>query len=119
MLRAMGDPDINLLFAIYSMYNCDDFDRVASISGSLWFPGFLEYVFDNRMKVTPDRIYMSLGDKEKKTGNPQLSKVQINTEAMVKHFKDAGISVTWELNPGNHFTDSSGRCAAGINALVR
>ena len=62
---------------------------------------------------------MSLGDKEKKTGNPQLSKVQINTEAMVKHFKDAGISVTWELNPGNHFTDSSGICAAGINALVR
>ena len=26
------------LFALYSAYRCDAFDRVASMSGSLWFP---------------------------------------------------------------------------------
>ena len=31
------------LFALYAMYQCDTFDRVASMSGSLWFPEFKEY----------------------------------------------------------------------------
>ena len=31
------------LFALYSMYHTDRFDRVASMSGSLWFPDFKEY----------------------------------------------------------------------------
>ena len=54
------------LFAIYSMYNCDDFDRVASISGSLWFPGFLEYVFDNRMKLLPTGYICRLEIKKRR-----------------------------------------------------
>ena len=32
------------LFALYAMYRCDCFARVASMSGSLWFPKFREYV---------------------------------------------------------------------------
>ena len=32
------------LFALYAMYRCDCFAWVASMSGSLWFPKFREYV---------------------------------------------------------------------------
>ena len=107
------------LFAIYSMFNCDAFDRAASISGSMWFPGFTEYVLSHEVKKNPDRIYMSLGDKECKTRDPRLKTVQDKTRAMVRHFKNKGIPVTWELNPGNHFTDPAGRCARGIISLTR
>jgi hypothetical protein len=105
------------LFAVYSMYCCDEFDRVASISGSMWFPGFKEYVFEHSMKKIPDRVYMSLGDREGRTKDQRLGTVRENSEAIVKHFTDIGISVAWELNPGNHFTNASLRCARGIGAL--
>ena len=107
------------LFAVYSLYNCDAFDRVASVSGSMWFPGFTDYVFGHEMQKKPEMIYLSLGDKEKKTKNPVLRKVQDNTEILAGHFKDEGIQVTWELNPGNHFADASARFARGIDLLTR
>lgn len=106
------------LFALYSAYRCDRFQRVASMSGSLWFPDFLEYVLQHDFPRRPDRIYLSLGDKEAKTGNPVLKTVQDNTEAIAEHFRKMGIDVTWELNPGNHFKDPALRSAKGIKALL-
>ena len=53
------------LFALYAMYRCDAFERAASISGSLWFPDFLDFTTGHDMLRKPDRIYLSLGDKEK------------------------------------------------------
>lgn len=65
----------------------------------------------------PDRLYLSMGDKEKKTRHPLLRTVQDNTEALVKHYRQLGIGVTFELNPGNHFQDAALRSAKGIIAI--
>ena len=105
------------LFALYAMYRCDAFDRAASISGSLWFPDFLEFAAGHDMLRKPDRIYLSLGDKEKKTRHPLLKTVQDNTEALAKHYRQLGIEVTFELNPGNHFQDAALRSAKGMTAI--
>ena len=104
------------LFALYAMYRCHAFDRAASISGSLWFPDFREFAVGHNMLRQPDRIYLSLGDKEKKTRHPLLKTVQDNTEALAKHYRQLGIAVTFELNPGNHFQDAALRSAKGIIA---
>lgn len=106
------------LFAIYAMYRTDVFDRVASMSGSLWFPDFKEYCMENEIKKQPDKLYLSLGDKEAKTRNNLLMTVQDNTEALVEYYKGLGIDVTWELNPGNHFKDAALRSAKGITAIL-
>ena len=68
------------LFALYAIYQTDVFSRVGCMSGSLWFPGFKEYIFSHEPKCRPDRIYFSLGDRETKTRNPVLKTVQENTE---------------------------------------
>ena len=107
------------LFAVYALYNCELFDRAASISGSMWFPGFREYVFEHEIKKKPERLYLSLGDKERRTKNPLLRQVQDNTEAIAGYFKDKGVPVIWELNPGNHFADAPARFAKGIDLLTR
>ena len=106
------------LFALWACYNCDVFDRVASISGSLWFPDFKDYAFNHSMKKIPDRIYLSLGDAEAKTKNPTLKTVQNNTEEIFEHYKRLGLDVTWELNPGNHFKNAALRSAKGIMAIL-
>ena len=72
------------LFALYAMYRCDCFARVASMSGSLWFPKFREYVLRHELMRQPEMLYMSLGDAEAKTKHAVLKTVQENTEAIVQ-----------------------------------
>ncbi len=106
------------LFALYAMYRCNIFDRVASMSGSLWFPEFKEFVFSQEVKKKPGRLYLSLGDREAKTRNPFLKTIQENTEAIFEHYKRIGLDVVWELNPGNHFKDAALRSAKGIKSIL-
>ena len=106
------------LFALYALYRCDVFDCAASISGSLWFPKFREYVAKNSMKKLPDKIYLSLGDREANTKNPLLKTVQENTEFIAEHYKKLNINVSFELNRGGHFKDAEIRSAKGITAII-
>ena len=121
-LRALDAPDCNLLvaglFALYAMYRCDCFARVASMSGSLWFPKFREYVLRHELMRKPEMLYMSLGDAEAKTKHAVLKTVQENTEAILQHYQELGVDVRWELNPGNHFRDVAMRSAKGIKAIL-
>ena len=106
------------LFALYALYRTDIFARAASMSGSLWFPEFTDFVKSHDMKRAPEKLYLSLGDKEAKTRNPYLKTVQENTEAAVQLYRDRGLDVTWELNPGNHFRDAELRSAKGILGIL-
>ena len=106
------------LFAVYALYQTDIFDRAASMSGSLWFPDFTDYVFKHEMLRKPEKLYLSLGDREANTKNRMLMTVQRNTEELVDHYKNLGLAVTWELNPGNHFKDAALRSAKGIKAIL-
>ena len=106
------------LFAVYAMYKTDVFDRVASMSGSLWFYDFIEYCKRNDCRKLPDKIYFSLGDKEANTRNPVLKTVEDNTRELSEYFKKLGSEVIFELNPGNHFTDTILRSAKGIKAIL-
>ena len=102
------------LFAVYSAYRTDKFSRVVSASGSLWFPGFMDFVCENEMRGRPDSIYLSLGDKEAKTRNQLLCRVQENTERLAGLYSRRGIPTRFEMNPGNHFTEPGERMAKGI-----
>ncbi len=106
------------LFALYALYHTDVFECAASMSGSLWFPDFKEYVFSHEMKKKPEKIYLSLGDKESNTRNRYLKAVQDNTESIAAHFREEGMDVTFEMNPGNHFKDATLRSAKGILAII-
>lgn len=72
--RGIAGYSLAGLFALWSVYQTDLFDRAASISGSLWFDGFLEFMKANTPKVK--FIYLSLGDKEKAAKNPRLAAVE-------------------------------------------
>ncbi|VEH03002.1 Predicted hydrolase of the alpha/beta superfamily [Slackia heliotrinireducens] len=106
------------LFAIWSMYQCGEFARVASMSGSLWFPDFVEYATARRTVRTPERLYLSLGDEEARTNNALLSTVADRNVALAKHYRRQGIDVTYELNPGDHYQDAALRSAKGIKAIL-
>ncbi len=107
------------LFSLYSLYRLDCFSLAASVSGSLWYPSFDEFVFSHQRKKKPDKIYLSVGDKEKKTSNPFLSKVEEKTKEIYEYYKSLELPVLYELNKGNHFADVSLRLAKAIAFLQK
>lgn len=116
--RGLAGYSLAGLFALYAMYGTDAFSRVASMSGSLWFPGIREYILSHEAKRSPDCLYFSLGDKESKTRNPVLQTVRENTEIIQHYYQSKGIRSVFELNPGNHYNHAAGRTAAGIAWLL-
>lgn len=111
---AIAGYSLGGLFAIYSLYKTDIFSRAVSASGSMWFPGFLDFVRKNEMLVKPKRVYFSLGDKEAKTRNQMLRTVEDNTKEICELIKNNGIESIFEMNEGNHFKDADLRLAKGI-----
>lgn len=116
--RGIAGYSLAGLFALYAIYRTDMFSRVGCISGSLWFPGFKEYIFSHEPKSRPDCIYFSLGDKEAKTRNPVLKTVQENTEEIQTFYQNKGIDTVLQLNPGNHFVRGIERTVVGIQWLL-
>lgn len=112
--RGIAGYSLAGLFALYSIYQTDLFSRVGSMSGSLWFPGMKEYIFSHELKLRPDCMYFSLGDKESKTRNTVLQSVQKNTEEIHAFYQSKGIDTVFQLNPGNHYNHAAERTAAGI-----
>lgn len=96
------------------------FQRIGAVSGSFWFPGLLDYV-DQQLgggAVSLTHAYLSLGDREARTPNPQIMHVQENAELLAAKLRDAGITSTFELNRGNHFQNVDGRIQNALNWLV-
>ena len=106
------------LFTTWAATQCSLFERVASVSGSLWYPDFVKYVAGNRPNSTVRRAYFSLGDAEPRTRNRTMRSVLEDTCRVAERFEQFGVATRFELNPGNHFTDEDLRTARGIRWLL-
>ena len=116
---ALAGYSLGGLFALYATTRTDMFARVASASGSLWYPGFVEYVRTHGPLREPDCLYLSLGDREGRTNNPLMRPVEENTRLLAGHYQGAGIHAVLEMNPGGHFRDAVRRTARGIAWLLQ
>ena len=97
------------------------FQRIGAVSGSFWFPGLLGYV-DQQLRggvVGLTHAYLSLGDREARTPNPQIMHVRENAELLASRLEKAGITSTFELNRGNHFQNVEGRMQKALNWLLK
>lgn len=97
------------------------FQRIGAVSGSFWFPGLLDYVDQqlNGGAVGLTHAYLSLGDREARTPNPQIMHVRENAELLASRFENAGITSMFDLNRGNHFQNVEGRMQKALNWLVK
>lgn len=94
------------------------FESVGSVSGSLWYDGFLEWM-KTREEFHCDRYYFSLGNKEKDGKNKRLSVVEDATLEAIELLKSKGKEVFFEYNEGNHFgplIERIEKAIVGINA---
>ena len=105
------------LFALYSGYKTDIFKRIASASGSMWYPNFEKYVKENKISKNIDKIYFSLGNKEKNSKIEILKTVEDKTKEIYDYLSN-NINTIYEENQGNHFQDGILRMAKGIKWIL-
>ena len=100
--RYLVGVSLSGLFAVWATAKENLFEGVGSVSGSLWYDGFLEW-----MKGEKDfhcsRYYFSLGEKEKEGKNKRLAAVEEATLEAVDMLKSIEKEVLFEYNEGNHF----------------
>lgn len=97
------------------------FQHIGAVSGSFWFPGLLDYV-DHQLSagaVGLTHAYLSLGDREARTPNPQIMHVRENAELLANKLENAEITSTFELNRGNHFQNIEGRMQKALDWLLK
>ena len=116
--RGLAGYSLAGLFTVYALYKTELFSRAASMSGSLWYPGFKDFALQNTLCKTPQHLYFSLGDKEARARNQYLKTVQQCTKELAAYYRSLGINTCYELNPGGHYRDITSRSAAGIKWLL-
>ena len=115
---AIAGYSLGGLFAVYATYKTDIFKKVASASGSFWFPNFVEYIKENEMKYKIQSMYFSLGNKESKVRNQVIEKIEKKKKEIENIYHSQGIKTIYEENEGNHFSEPDLRMAKGIKWIL-
>lgn len=105
----IGGYSLAGLFALWAAYRTGRFAGTAAASPSVWFPGFPEFMRNNRIQTSA--VYLSLGDREEKTRNPVMAAVGNRIREAEDILKNQGVRCRLEWNPGNHFRDADIRTA--------
>ena len=105
------------LFAVWASTKTNKFEYVASISGSFWFDGFVEWF--KEQELLAERYFLSLGDKEMKAKNERLASVGSCTESILQIIQDKSKEVTFVSDEGNHFEFFRERIEKAISSSKR
>lgn len=116
--RTVAGYSLAGLFATWTAFNSSTFSRIASASGSLWYPDFARFVTEAPLARPIDCAYFSLGSKEAKTPSRLLRNVATGTHEVVVAFRSKGVPTQFESNPGNHFKEPALRMARGITWAI-
>jgi len=116
--RCLAGYSMAGLFAMWTAFHSDVFTRILSASGSMWYPGWLEYVHGHELAAPLQGAYLSVGDKESTSRNAVLQTVGERTRQVATLLAERGTVTTFQLNPGNHFKNPPLRVARGIKWLL-
>lgn len=107
------------LFSLYAIYEDSIYAGAVSCSGSLWYPGWDEFISGKEPKSEVN-VYLSLGDKEPLIKNPVMSRVGDVTLKQYELLKASPMvnRITFEWNEGGHFAGASDRVAKGIANIL-
>ena len=97
----IGGYSLSGLFSLWAACQTDLFSGIAAASPSVWFPGFIDYM--KEYKIKSKNVYLSLGNKEEKTRNPVMAKVGDCIREGHAWIKAEGVNCTLEWNQGGHF----------------
>ena len=103
--RTLLGVSLSGLFAVWSAFNTNAFTNIISLSGSLWYDGFVEWMKEQTPSPQLEKVCMLLGEKEKNAKEKRMATVEESTLAAANFLKEkTSASVTFELVEGTHFS---------------
>ena len=103
--RALLGVSLSGLFAVWAAFNTDAFTNVISISGSLWYDGFIGWMGESTPSPKIRKVCMLLGEREKNAKDKRMSTVEERTVAASNILKaKTNAVVSFELVEGTHFS---------------
>ena len=103
--RTILGVSLSGLFALWSAFNTNAFSNIISISGSLWYDGFVDWMEEQTLSPSVRKVCMLLGEKEKNAKDKRMATVEDRTVAVANTLKEkTSASITFELVEGTHFS---------------
>lgn len=103
--RTLLGVSLSGLFAAWSTFNTDAFTNIISISGSLWYDGFVDWMKENTPSPNIKKVCMLLGEKEKQAKEKRMATVEECTHTAANILKERSCAdVMFELVEGTHFS---------------
>ena len=116
--RTLLGVSLSGLFAVWTAFNTDAFTNIISISGSLWYDGFVDWMKEQTPSPQLKKICMLLGEKEKNAKEKRMATVEERTLAAADILKEKNqAAVTFELVEGTHFSPILPRMERAMMAL--
>ncbi len=115
--RSLIGVSMSGLFALWQWMECDTFENIASLSGSFWYEGFLEWIKSLPIPEKTGKAYFLLGDKESQSKVKTFNTVALNTDEIVLLLQQAGINICFDSVPGDHYSDPIPRLDKAFTAL--
>lgn len=109
------------LFSLYALYHCGAFGRVASLSGSLWYEGWVEEMRTHEPVNKEARVYLSLGSAESRSRNERMARVGDCTQAAADILRgqlENTANLKFEWNSGGHFSNIPQRFVRAVRWLM-
>ncbi len=115
--RSLIGVSMSGLFALWQWMVCDTFTSIASLSGSFWYEGFVDWMKHINIPIKTGSGFFLLGDQEAKANVKEFQSVAVDTREVITILRDAGIKAEFKSVPGNHFSDPIPRLNAAMDAL--
>ena len=112
--RAVCGYSLGGLFALYALVQTEAFVACASISASMWYEGWTDYLDGLDVDLRGRFAYLSIGTKEKRAARPILKTSQSKMEECVRILEQKGCAVCYQTGPGNHMQHMGERFVAGL-----
>ena len=103
--RTLLGVSLSGLFAVWAAFNTDVFPNIISISGSLWYDGFIEWMKEQTPSSRLKKVCMLLGEKEKNAKDKRMATVEERTLDIANILKARSrAAITFDLVEGTHFS---------------
>ncbi|MDE6436622.1 MAG: hypothetical protein K2K69_03840, partial [Muribaculaceae bacterium] len=115
--RTLVGVSMSGLFALWQWMLCDTFANIASLSGSFWYAGFLDWMRQCAIPKKTGRGFFLLGNLEDKSKVKAFDCVAANTEEILNLLREADVDVEFRSVPGNHYSNPIPRLDLAFQAL--
>ena len=107
------------LFAVWAAVRSSLFTRIAAVSGSFWYPGFPQWLWEQSPAPGLQAAYLSLGRKEAEGKNPHLKGIAAQTREVAHILSEKGVPTTFAWTEGTHFAPVVPRLEQALNHLTK